>query len=51
MEVIRNLYVGGDEDYEKVKDNKDFDIIRCCKFGPGSHKEILKYKPSSPKFK
>lgn len=41
--IINNLYVGNDADYEDVKENKDWYILRCCKDGPGSHRELLGY--------
>lgn len=43
-EIINNLWVGDDNDYLKVKDKKDFSILRCCKYGPGGHQETLGYK-------
>lgn len=42
--IIKHLYVGGDADYEKVKDLKDWSILRCCKYGPGGHQDTLGYK-------
>jgi hypothetical protein len=42
-QISPNVYVGDDADYEKVKDNKDWAFVRCCKFGPGGHKDILGY--------
>lgn len=42
-ELIKNLYVGGDEDYQKVKDNTEFYIIRAAKEGPGGHRDTLGY--------
>lgn len=42
-QVIPNLYVGGDVDYEKVKDRAGWSFLRCCKFGPGGHKDTLGY--------
>ena len=43
IEVYPNLFVGGDEDYEKVKDSKGWSWLRCCKYGPGGHQQILNY--------
>lgn len=43
IQVYKNLYVGDDDDYEKVKGNSDFYILRCCKEGPAGHRAILKY--------
>lgn len=37
------VYVGGDKDYEKIKDDKTFKSCRMCKFGPGGHKDTLGY--------
>jgi hypothetical protein len=42
-EVIPRLWVGDDAAYERVKDNSSWKTLRCCKFGPGGHKETLKY--------
>lgn len=42
-EIYKNLYVGDDEDYEKVKDKQDFYIIRSCKEGQGGHRAVLGY--------
>lgn len=42
-ELIKNLYVGGDEDYEKVKDKEDWWIVRAAKEGPGGHRDTIGY--------
>jgi hypothetical protein len=42
-QISPSVYVGSDEDYEKVKDDKEWATLRCCKFGPGGHKEMLGY--------
>lgn len=42
-EVIDRLYVGGDVDYEKLKDKSGWSFIRCCKEGPGGHREMVGY--------
>lgn len=42
-DIIPNLYVGGDTDYEKVKDKSDWRELRCCKYGPGGHQQSLGY--------
>lgn len=42
-QVFDNLYVGGDQDFDKLHLVKGWSFLRCCKFGPGSHKEILGY--------
>jgi len=43
MEVIPNLYVGGNEEYEKVKDKSGWSWLRCAKYGPGGHQQTLGY--------
>lgn len=49
-ELIKNLYVGDDSDYLKVKDNESWWIIRCAKEGPGGHRDTLGYQErSAPK--
>ena len=45
--IIGNLYVGDDDAYEQVKDLDNWGILRCCKFGPGGHKDTLDYKTNS----
>lgn len=44
VEIIKHIYVGNDDSYNKVKDNENFFVIRCCKFGDSGHKDILGYK-------
>ncbi len=44
VQISPNVFVGSDSDYEKIKDDKDWVALRCAKFGPGSHKEILGYE-------
>lgn len=41
--LISRLYVGDDSDYLKIKDKSDWVTLRCCKFGPGGHKDTLGY--------
>ena len=41
--VLGNLYVGDDSDYEKMKDKAGWSFLRCCKYGPGGHQETLGY--------
>ena len=41
--IIGNLFVGSDKDYEKVKNKEDWSILRCCKEGPGGHRDTLGY--------
>lgn len=49
-EVYSKIYVGDDADYEKVKANPDWRILRCAKDGPGGHRETLGYQErSAPK--
>lgn len=45
--IIGSLYVGGDTDYEKIKDRPDWSCLRCCKCGPGGHKETLGYSSNA----
>ena len=48
--VLDRLWVGGDTDYNKIKDRPEFYALRCCKDGPGGHKETLGYNTrSAPK--
>jgi hypothetical protein len=42
-EVYKSLFVGGDKDYEKVKDNPDWRILRATKEGDGGHRSLLGY--------
>jgi len=42
-EVYKNVYVGDDNDYLKITHRENWSALRCCKFGPGGHKEILGY--------
>ena len=47
-----SVWVGGDTDYLKIKDNPDWKAARMCKFGPGSHQQTLGYTTrSAPKGK
>ena len=41
--VLGNLYVGDDSDYEKLKNRSGWSFLRCCKYGPGGHQETLGY--------
>jgi len=43
MEVIKRLFVGGDEQYEKVKDKPGWSWLRAAKYGPGGHQQTLNY--------
>lgn len=42
--IIKNLYVGDDNDYLKIKDKPEWKALRCCKYGPGGHQETLGYR-------
>jgi len=43
MEVYKNLFIGDDTAYERLKARENWFFIRCCKFGPGGHKDTLGY--------
>ena len=43
MEVYSNLFVGDDTAYEKLKDKSGWSFLRCCKEGPGGHRQLLGY--------
>lgn len=43
MEVIDRVYCGGDVEYERVKNNAGWSFLRCCKEGPGGHRQMLGY--------
>lgn len=43
-QVIDGLYVGGDSDYERLKDKDGWSFLRCAKFGPGGHRETVGYE-------
>ena len=43
-QISPSVYVGDDSDYEKIKDDKSWVSVRCCKFGPGGHKDTLGYE-------
>lgn len=42
-EVYPRLWVGDDEDYEKIKDKEGWSAVRCCKYGSGGHQQTLGY--------
>lgn len=42
-DVYPHLYVGGDTDYLKLKDQPGWKFCRCCKEGPGGHRQTLGY--------
>jgi hypothetical protein len=41
--LIGNLYIGSDHDYEKLNSKDGWSFLRCCKEGPGGHRETLGY--------
>lgn len=43
INIIGHLYVGDDDAYERVKDIEGWSILRCCKEGPGGHRDTLDY--------
>lgn len=44
MQIINGLYVGGDEEYQRVADSDGWSWLRCCKEGPGGHRDLLGYR-------
>jgi hypothetical protein len=42
-QIIDRLYIGDDAGYEKIKGKDGWSCLRCCKDGPGGHKELLGY--------
>jgi len=42
-DIYPHLFIGGDDDYEKIKNKLNWSALRCCKFGPGGHKDTLGY--------
>lgn len=50
MEIIKRLYIGDDAAYERLKDKPGWSFCRCCKDGPGGHRQTLGYTtPGAPK--
>lgn len=41
--VYPHLFVGDDNDYEKIKGKPNWVVLRCCKYGPGGHQQTLGY--------
>lgn len=41
--VYPHLFVGDDNDYEKIKDKNKWSTLRCCKYGTGGHQQTLGY--------
>lgn len=49
-EIYKNLYIGNDSDFDKVKDDDQWRIVRACKNGVGGHRDTLGYEHlSAPK--
>ena len=47
-----SVWVGDDNDYEKIKDNKSWKSARMCKYSDGGHQQTLGYTArSAPKGK
>ncbi len=42
-EIINRLWIGDDADYDKLKDKPGWSYLRCCKEGPGGHRDVLGY--------
>jgi hypothetical protein len=53
-EIIKNLYVGDDDTYERVKNNLGWSFLRATKEGPGGHRQTLGYStlaaPAGPNY-
>ena len=48
-EVYPRIFIGGDADYEQIKGKPGYSWLRCCKYGPDGHKELLGYtSPGAP---
>jgi len=43
-EIIKRLYVGDDILYERLKNQPGWSFLRCCKDGPGGHRQTLHYE-------
>jgi hypothetical protein len=42
-EIYNNVFVGGDEFYESVKNKPGWSFLRCAKYGPDCHQQLLGY--------
>jgi hypothetical protein len=42
-EIYDNVFVGGDEFYESVKGKTGWSFLRCAKYGPDCHQQLLGY--------
>ena len=53
-EIYTNLWVGGDDDYLKVKNLNGWSWLRACKYGPDGHRDTLLYDtlgaPKGPEY-
>lgn len=43
MEVYPNLFVGDDVAFQKLQGKPGWSFLRCCKEGPGGHRQLLGY--------
>jgi hypothetical protein len=43
-QVLPRLYIGNDNAYERVAKHSGWSWLRCCKDGPGGHRDILGYR-------
>ena len=41
--IVGKLYVGDDSDYGRLIDKAGWSVLRCCKEGPGGHRDTLAY--------
>ena len=49
-EIIKNLYVGDSDTYERLKNNSGWSFLNAKKEGPGGHRDMLGYEsPGAPK--
>jgi hypothetical protein len=42
-EIYKDVFVGDNEDYEKIKNKENWRAARMCKYGPGGHQQTLGY--------
>ncbi len=42
-QIIDRLWTGDNEGYERIRGKPGWSCLRCCKDGPGSHRELLGY--------
>jgi hypothetical protein len=43
VRIYPHLRVGGDDAYERLKDEDNWSFLRCCKYGDGGHQQTLGY--------